>query len=227
MNARDRLLDLFLNGGDGSQPEFEAALDDYFCQTLYVGADAIDGMEKLNAWPVRPVDARTCSDFLRQMGRGDEEKATVTPAATATPELLPAADAVDPLIVDRFDVVMEPAPEDEPVLIVGAIAEDGRPVALLFDPEARAKVAAWLAPAPARSSRERRLEQLLDTIRTHGGRWTTRRVQDMRRRRGHSPQRGTARRDLADLHRRGHLTEHGPDDGRFYTLATREDRRHA
>lgn len=27
MSARDRLLDLFLHGGNGSQPEFEAALD--------------------------------------------------------------------------------------------------------------------------------------------------------------------------------------------------------
>ncbi|MFB7479550.1 hypothetical protein ACFUEM_08630 [Streptomyces anulatus] len=27
MSARDTLLDLFLHGGDGSQPEFEQALD--------------------------------------------------------------------------------------------------------------------------------------------------------------------------------------------------------
>ncbi|WAL93928.1 hypothetical protein [Streptomyces sp. Je 1-369] len=153
-------------------------------------------------------------------------KATVTPAATATPELLPETDTTDPLIVDRFDTAMEPAPEDPPVLIVGAVAADGRPVALFFDTEARDKVAAWLAPKPTRdSARERRLEQLLDTIRTHGGRWTTSRVQDMRRRRGQTAQRGTARHDLAELHGRGHLVEHGPVDGRYYTLATREDRR--
>ncbi|MFF8656762.1 hypothetical protein [Streptomyces huasconensis] len=141
-----------------------------------------------------------------------------TAAATATP------DDADPLIVDRFDTAMEPAPEDPPVLIVGAIAADGRPVALVFDAEARAKVAAWLSPAPVDSSRERRLEQLLDTIRTHGGRWTTNRVQDMRRRQGTAPQRGTARRDLAELHRRGHLTAHGPADGRYYLLARKADR---
>ncbi|SCD43778.1 hypothetical protein GA0115253_100479 [Streptomyces sp. Termitarium-T10T-6] len=29
MSARNTLLDLFLHGGDGSQPEFEQALDNY------------------------------------------------------------------------------------------------------------------------------------------------------------------------------------------------------
>lgn len=57
------------------------------------------------------------------------------------------ADANTPLVVSRFDVAMEPAPEEEPGLTVGAVAENGRPVALVFDPETRAKVAAWLAPA--------------------------------------------------------------------------------
>jgi hypothetical protein len=54
-----------------------------------------------------------------------------------------------PLVVSRFDVAMEPAPEEEPVLTVGAIAEDGRPVALLFGEETRRKVASWLAPTAA------------------------------------------------------------------------------
>jgi hypothetical protein len=58
-----------------------------------------------------------------------------------------AEDQATPLVVSRFDVAMEPAPEEEPVLTVGAIAEDGRPVALLFDEETRRKVAGWLAPA--------------------------------------------------------------------------------
>lgn len=80
------------------------------------------------------------------------------------------------------------------------------------------------APVASDSSREQRLEQLLDTIRTHGGRWTTLRVQDVRRRAQGATQRGTARRDLAELHRRGHLTVRGPADGRSYTLARREDR---
>ncbi|MFF7880942.1 hypothetical protein ACH40F_08315 [Streptomyces sp. NPDC020794] len=58
-----------------------------------------------------------------------------------------AKDQATPLVVSRFDVAMEPAPEEEPVLTVGAIAEDGRPVALLFDKETRRKVAGWLTPA--------------------------------------------------------------------------------
>ncbi|PNG19734.1 hypothetical protein [Streptomyces cahuitamycinicus] len=73
------------------------------------------------------------------------------------------------------------------------------------------------------SSREQRLAQLLDTIRTHGGRWTSGRVQDLRRLTGGPTQRGTASRDLAELNRRGHLNQHGPEDGRFYTLKTRKD----
>ena len=73
------------------------------------------------------------------------------------------------------------------------------------------------------SSREQRLAQLLDTIRTHGVRWTAGRVQNLRRLTGGSVQRGTARRDLAELYRRGHLIQHGPDDGRFYTLNSRKD----
>ncbi|MBQ1122590.1 hypothetical protein [Streptomyces sp. B15] len=52
----------------------------------------------------------------------------------------------EPLLVDRFDVAMESAPEEEPVLTIGAVAEDGRPVALQLDREARAKVAGWLTP---------------------------------------------------------------------------------
>ncbi|MFJ1647921.1 hypothetical protein [Streptomyces sp. NPDC088258] len=52
-----------------------------------------------------------------------------------------------PLVVSRFDVAMEPAPEEPPVLTIGAVAEDGTPVALLLDLETRAKVGGWLAPA--------------------------------------------------------------------------------
>jgi hypothetical protein len=74
-------------------------------------------------------------------------------------------------------------------------------------------------------SREQRLAQLLDTIRTRPGyRWTSRRVQNLRRLTGGPTQRGTASRDLKELARRGHLDEHGPEDGRFYTLKTRKDR---
>lgn len=47
-------------------------------------------------------------------------------------------------------------------------------------------------------------------------RWTTRRAWRLYRAHG-IPQRGTARRDLMRLANEGLLTEHGPDDGRFYT----------
>ncbi|MVO84133.1 hypothetical protein GPA10_04950 [Streptomyces sp. p1417] len=137
-----------------------------------------------------------------------------------------AREGEEPLVVSRFDTAIEPAPEEEPVLTIGAIAEDGRPVALLLDVETRAKVGAWITvPAPrAASSRERRLEQLLDTIRQHGGTWTSGRVQGFRRVPGGATQRGTARRDLAELRDRGHLTEHGPQDGRYYTLSRKDGR---
>lgn len=60
-----------------------------------------------------------------------------------------AEDRAHHLIVSRFDVAYEPAPEEEPVLTIGAIAEDGRPVALLLDEETRRKVAGWVGPAEA------------------------------------------------------------------------------
>ncbi|WP_328902329.1 hypothetical protein OHR86_22580 [Streptomyces sp. NBC_00441] len=53
----------------------------------------------------------------------------------------------EPLVVSRFDVAMEPAPEEPKVLMIGCVAVDGRPVALALDAEARAKVAEWLAPS--------------------------------------------------------------------------------
>ncbi|MEU0978512.1 hypothetical protein ABZ488_04780 [Streptomyces griseus] len=75
---------------------------------------------------------------------------TSLPDAVALMGALPmpvgtAAEA-NPVIVSRFDVAIEPAPEEDPVLIVGAVADNGRPVALLLDEEARAKVGGWLVP---------------------------------------------------------------------------------
>lgn len=56
-----------------------------------------------------------------------------------------AEEARTPLVVRRFDSSLEPALEDErPELLVCCIAEDGRPVALLLDDEARAKLAGLL-----------------------------------------------------------------------------------
>jgi len=74
----------------------------------------------------------------------------------------------------------------------------------------------------ADSSREQRLTRLLDTIRSRPGKWTAGHVQELRRRTGGPVQRGTARRDLAELSRRGFLQQHGPRDGRFYTLSNRK-----
>lgn len=76
---------------------------------------------------------------------------------------------------------------------------------------------------PREAARERRLEQLLGTMRTHGGKWTTSTLQTVRRSTGEPAQRGTARRDLAELARRGHLHQHGAGDGRYYTLKRRTD----
>jgi hypothetical protein len=73
------------------------------------------------------------------------------------------------------------------------------------------------------SSREARLAQLLDTIRTWGGRWTSGRVQELRRLNGHIPCRTTARRDLLTLAGRGHLQQLGPDNDRYFILNTRKD----
>ncbi|MFJ8144647.1 hypothetical protein ACIQ6R_06180 [Streptomyces sp. NPDC096048] len=78
-------------------------------------------------------------------------------------------------------------------------------------------------PADATPAREQRLAQLLDTIRTHRGQWRVGQVQALRRVTGGPTQRSTARRDLAELARRGHLLQHGPKDGRFYTLKSRKD----
>lgn len=57
------------------------------------------------------------------------------------------AGAAEPLVVSRFDTAMEPASEEEQVLTIGCIADDGRPVALRLDVETRAKVARWLGGA--------------------------------------------------------------------------------
>ncbi|MDX2749620.1 hypothetical protein PV413_03360 [Streptomyces scabiei] len=97
--------------------------------------------------------ARAVAELLRQM----------TDQAQAAPV---------PLVVSRYDTAIEPAPEEDPVLTVGAIAEDGRPVALLFDEETRAKVSGWLAPAELERLRrfasvtERRHDEIRDRLAT-------------------------------------------------------------
>jgi hypothetical protein len=84
-----------------------------------------------------------CADQLAQWADSlERQKDTSSGIQPAEGESTPA----EPLIVSRYDTAMEPAPEEEPVFTVGAVAEDGQPVALLFDQETRTKVAGWLAP---------------------------------------------------------------------------------
>ncbi|WP_329215093.1 hypothetical protein OG352_05990 [Streptomyces sp. NBC_01485] len=68
------------------------------------------------------------------------------------------------------------------------------------------------------SSREARLATLLNQIRSQPGQWTAGRLHRRRRASGGPVQRGTARRDLVELERRGHLIGCGPTDGRYYVL---------
>jgi hypothetical protein len=75
------------------------------------------------------------------------------------------------------------------------------------------------------SSREARLTATLALIEASGGKWSAGRLHCHRRAHGGPVQRGTARRDLAALHQRGHLHKRGPHDGRYYTPTIREDGR--
>jgi hypothetical protein len=80
--------------------------------------------------------------------------------------------SAEPLIVRRFDCSIEPDREsDETEMLVCCIAEDGRPVALLLDDEARVKLAGLLGGrAPGLDERALRLA---DHITNSGGEWTT------------------------------------------------------
>lgn len=90
--------------------------------------------------------------------------------------------------------------------------------------EAGEKSSRPAADATPESAREQRLAQLLDTIRTYRGEWRAGDVVVVRRLTGGPVQRSVARRDLAELHQRGHLTQHGPKDSRFYTLKRKRTR---
>ncbi|MGW2582980.1 hypothetical protein ACWCYZ_16865 [Streptomyces virginiae] len=78
----------------------------------------------------------------------------------------------EPLIVRRFDTSIEPDREaGETEMVVCAVAEDGRPVALLLDDNARAKLAGLIgASGPGLDERALRLA---DHILNTGGVWTT------------------------------------------------------
>lgn len=80
--------------------------------------------------------------------------------------------AAEPLAVRRIDVSIEPDRESgDTELLVCCVAEDGRPVALLLDDEARTKLRALLG-SPVPGLDERAL-LLADHIINSGGVWTT------------------------------------------------------
>ncbi|MCX5201088.1 hypothetical protein OG897_06375 [Streptomyces sp. NBC_00237] len=132
---------------------------------LRVGPDSPHLVRKYCTAPYckRPL-TYGAADYCSTWCADAAEKATA-PAATATP-----------LIVSRFDTAMEPAPEENAVLTIGCIAEDGTPVALLLDPEDRAKVGRWLLPEGPRDELDDRLGRLADHILGTGGEWTTSRA---------------------------------------------------
>lgn len=69
-----------------------------------------------------------------------------------------------------------------------------------------------------------RQQRLLDAVRTHGGEWTTRRVLSLFALTDPGVvQRGTARRDLEELRRAGHLDLVNEPNKRHYVLSTRKD----
>ncbi|MFE3578767.1 hypothetical protein [Streptomyces vinaceus] len=136
----------------------------------------------------------------------------------------------DPLVVRRFDSSIEPALEDDnPELLVCCVAEDGRPVALLLDDEARAKLADLLGlaegkgtgsgePTPRRTTAERR-HWLLSVIISERGQWTVGRVKRLYGRHHEGAVlRTTIRKDLGALHAAGELQMHDGSDRRYYTL---------
>ncbi|MCY0960813.1 hypothetical protein [Streptomyces sp. H27-H5] len=135
---------------------------------------------------------------------------------------------VDPVVVRRFDCSIEPALEDEhPELMVCCVAEDGRPVALLLDMEARDKLAGLLdmgkgtgdgEPTPAAGIGDERALLLADHILNTGGTWTSGRAH-----RWLSEDAGIAvtarhvRRMLKSLAAYGYLTEHDKPGRVSYT----------
>ena len=72
-----------------------------------------------------------------------------------------------------------------------------------------------------RDALNQRRRNLLDTIRAQGGVWRTGDVVRVYRANGWGCCRSTARHDLAFLARHGLLVEHGPENDRRYTAATR------
>ena len=72
-----------------------------------------------------------------------------------------------------------------------------------------------------RDALNQRRRNLLDTIREQPGTWKAGAVMRLYQANGWGCNRSTARHDLQFLARQGFLTEHGPDNDRWYTAVTR------
>lgn len=142
---------------------------------------------------------------------------TTTTPDQATPRIERA-----PLVVhwDRF--VMGPSGDTEnEATIVPCSTEAGDPVALVLDPEQVHLIALHLAEAAGQSDgdsgRLSRRAFLREQIRMRGGRWKSRRVQDLYARAGYEAAPRTARNDLQFLFGEGLLVEHDMKGCRYYT----------
>lgn len=136
MNAREEIayhLWTAVPSSDNAEAKTRAQemLDAYRAEVLREALAAVEG-ERLHDDTNHPED--------KAYGQAIDD------AVTAVSRLTDTELEVVPLMVSRFDTAMEPALEEEQIFIVGAIAEDGRPVALRFDRDDRRKVAQWLAP---------------------------------------------------------------------------------
>jgi hypothetical protein len=122
--------------------EAEGLIDAHRAEVLAEGAVELDRIAD-------EAEARVATHFGQASGIGPGSAELVREAARTLRSMAGGKSTrpeLEPLVVFRFDTAIEPAPEEEPILTVGAIAEDGRPVALLLDEETRAKVAGWLGP---------------------------------------------------------------------------------
>ncbi|MEW2635981.1 hypothetical protein AB0903_31165 [Streptomyces sp. NPDC048389] len=103
----------------------------------------VAGSEQPARFHCSPWCAQRAIETIGSAMAADDLRAALTEKDTRDAHLASVGEST-PLVVSRFDVVMEPAPEEAPVVTIGAVAEDGRPVALVLDAETRARVAAWL-----------------------------------------------------------------------------------
>jgi len=148
--------------------DWQAGLTCRWCQATRTPGEAVlSGLASARGWSrdsartardayragvVLEALAAVESERLRDDTSHPEDKAygqAIDDAVTALSRLADADFEDAPLMVSRFDTAMEPASDDEHLLLVGAIDEHGRPVALCFDTENRRKVGGWLAPDKA------------------------------------------------------------------------------